>query len=105
MLDEQNNHIECDIKAIKHINSVFDIAVRHNYKSMNCLRRCLALKAVLNRNTQPSELHIGVRMDSNKNVQAHSWLTSKDTLINDNQNNIDTYQEIADAETIFKHIK
>lgn len=96
---------QSEIAKTQHIRAIFDIATRNHYKTMNCLRRCMALQTLLTKNGLPSQLHIGVRMDEEKNMQAHSWLTSQGTLINDQQDNVDTYQKITHAETIFKHIK
>jgi hypothetical protein len=63
---------------------------RHHLRKMNCLRRCLCQKQLLEKRHYPCELHIGVKM-ADGNLKAHSWLSYNEVLINDSEEIIQQY--------------
>jgi hypothetical protein len=70
-----------------------EMAGRNHYKHMNCLRRCLSQKELLNSFNIETKLHLGVKFVEGK-LAAHSWLSSNNQIINDSAEVISTYQEL-----------
>ncbi|MFT5311940.1 MAG: hypothetical protein ACI8Z9_000416 [Paraglaciecola sp.] len=66
---------------------------RNHLRKMNCLRRCLCQKQLLERRHYPCELHIGVQITDDK-LKAHSWLSYNDVLINDSAEIVSQYTEL-----------
>jgi hypothetical protein len=63
---------------------------RHHIRKMNCLRRCLCQKQLLEKRHYPCELHIGVKI-ADGSLKAHSWLSYNEVLINDSEEIIQQY--------------
>lgn len=63
---------------------------RHHFIKVNCLRRSMVQKALLNRMGISSQLVIGVKK-SQKLFAAHCWLTYQNQIINDSQDNTSEY--------------
>lgn len=80
-------------KQIKALITLNEIAGRNHYKHMNCLRRCLCQKELLNGINIQSKLHIGVKFVGGK-LAAHSWLSCSNIIINDSNELVSTYQEL-----------
>lgn len=81
----------------KHIMAV----VRHHKKPMNCLRRCLALKALIEQCGGVCDLHIGVKIEKTGQVAAHSWISANGKLVNDSEPEISQYKEITHNNALF----
>jgi len=95
-----NNHKQNAIKVsteerlkIKTIISITETAGRHHFRKMNCLRRCLTQKQLLDKKGYHCNFHIGVTIVQGK-VKAHSWLTFKGEIINDNDDVTTRYSEL-----------
>ncbi|WP_395341881.1 lasso peptide biosynthesis B2 protein [Ningiella sp. W23] len=88
------------LATIRELHRHLDAVVRHHNKDMNCMRRCLALKSMIERRGEQCKLHIGVKMDASKPspLAAHSWITYKGVLINDSADEIAQYKEITNEE-------
>jgi hypothetical protein len=104
----------------KHI----DVIVRHYPKELNCMRRSLALKSIIERRSGKCKLHIGVKLEltepstvSSENAQtkknenkpktptmaAHAWITVNTFIVNDTPEKIAEYQEITRNNTLFSN--
>ena len=81
----------------KHILAV----ARHHPRPMNCLRRCLALKAIIEQGGGECQLHIGVKIETNGQVAAHSWISANGRLVNDSPEEIGQYKEITHNNALF----
>ena len=79
---------------------------RNHFVKVNCLRRCMVQKSLLNRLGINSQLTIGVKK-SQKIFAAHCWLTYQNRIINDTQNNTNEYialEKITSQNvSVFKH--
>jgi len=53
---------------------LFRIAASYHVRPMNCLRRAIALRAVLARRGHDAVVRFGVRRDGDR-LEAHAWLT------------------------------
>ncbi|MFC4700829.1 lasso peptide biosynthesis B2 protein [Glaciecola siphonariae] len=89
-------------KLRKHIDAI----VRKYPKELNCMRRCLALKSMIERRGGHCTLHIGVKFTgteakASKTLAAHAWLSAQGTLINDTPSQISQYQEITHNNALF----
>lgn len=77
----------------KQLIETIEMAGRHHIKKMNCLRRCLVTKSLLQQYGVTPKLHFGVRFVG-KNFEAHCWLTANGVLLNDSADNVNTYSEL-----------
>lgn len=68
-------------------------AGRNHFRKMNCLRRCLCQKELLNNVGIDCALHLGVKFVEGK-LAAHSWLSINNDIINDSQEVVSTYEEL-----------
>ena len=79
---------------------------RHHVVKVNCLRRCMVQKSMLNRMGISSHLIIGVKK-TQQDLAAHCWLTYQNQIINDTQNTTNEYIALektkANTHNIFKH--
>jgi hypothetical protein len=66
---------------------------RHHLRKMNCLRRCLSQKQLLEKRHYPCELHIGIKITDGK-LNAHAWLSYNEVLINDSEEMIQQYSAL-----------
>lgn len=82
-----------DANKILAIINLNEMAGRNHYKHMNCLRRCLSQKELLNSFNIETKLHLGVKFVDGK-LAAHSWLSSNNQIINDSAEVISTYKEL-----------
>lgn len=74
-------------------------AGRNHLRKMNCLRRCLCQKELLNSFSIVCLLHLGVKFVDGK-LTAHSWLSFNGEVINDSQDVISTYEELVNLNDI-----
>lgn len=92
-----------DIEQANIIRKHIDAIVRNYPIEFNCMRRCMALKSMLAKRTIHSQMHIGVKLDKQKGsgkLDAHSWITVNDVLINDSQERISEYTEITNQNAL-----
>jgi hypothetical protein len=66
-------------------------AARHHIIEAHCLHRSLALHKWLRRQSLPSELKVGVRMNAGA-LLAHAWVELDGTVINDPPSVVSAYQ-------------
>ncbi len=94
------------LTEIKAIINISEIAGRHHIKKMNCLRRCLTQKQLLNRRGYHCNLHLGVKIEQS-NLKAHSWLSFQGLVINDSEDVSSRYSElkVASEDDIFCALK
>ncbi len=78
-------------QAIRQIIELSEKVGRNHYKKMNCLRRSLTQKLLLEKRGVSSELKLGVRLE-NSNLAAHAWLVCGEICLNDTAENIKSYQ-------------
>ena len=110
-----NSSIYCDAypkQKYLQQTALFTKVTRHHYKPMNCLRRCLALQELLLSQHMPSTLHIGVRFsseaptqnqeNSDRALEAHTWLSVNGFIINDSKEVVNTYTEITNKSRFFQ---
>ncbi|HPQ25057.1 MAG TPA: lasso peptide biosynthesis B2 protein [Gammaproteobacteria bacterium] len=71
-----------------------EIAARHHWAPMNCLRRSLVQKRLLAGRGVAAALHIGVRVAPSGAVEAHAWLSADGHLLNDTAEHIAGYQAL-----------
>lgn len=67
---------------IRPVLKAFGIALRNHYRSMNCLRRSLALVWMLRRRGVAARMVIGVRRD-NGEMAAHAWVEAGGRVVGD----------------------
>lgn len=82
----------------KHVSAV----ARTHSSDMNCMRRCLALKTLIEQRQGLCQFHIGVKIDHNGLMQAHSWLSANGVLVNDSIEEVSRYKEITHNNTLFE---
>lgn len=82
-------------QAIERLIRLSEIAARHHWSSMNCLRRSLVQRRLLARRGLRAELRFGVRADPQSTLKAHAWLVSGDRLLNDSLGNVSRYRQMA----------
>lgn len=67
-----------------------EIAARHHWSNMNCLRRSLVQKRLLQRRHIAVSLSIGV-CHQGEQFKAHAWLSQQGSILNDTSENIVQY--------------
>lgn len=108
-LENNNNTLTtntANLTEIKLIINISEIAGRRHIKKMNCLRRCLTQKQLLNRRGYQCNLHLGVTIEQG-NLKAHSWLSFQGLVINDSEDVSTRYSElkVASEQDIFCALK
>lgn len=102
-----NKQANLSLSDIQKMRKAIDAIVRRSPRPLNCLRRCLALKTMIERRGEQCQLHIGVKFEhvdsepQSKQLKAHAWITSKATVINDNAESLSQYQEITHHNALF----
>lgn len=92
-LQDETHEESAELPAVvQDVVRLSEIAARHHWAPMNCLRRSLVQRQLLARRQVPSTLHIGVRLADGKRLEAHAWLSSRGQLLNDTPANVATYQ-------------
>ncbi len=72
-----------------------EIAARHHLRPMNCLRRTLAEKCLLERRGIASRVHIGVNSRRGDGLAAHAWLSdTRGAVLNDSADVTRRYREL-----------
>lgn len=99
--EKQTVELQTALNASKHI----DVVVRHSPLEFNCMRRCLALKQLLQQKRIYPQLHIGVKFDDDQTLAAHSWLSLHGNLINDSAENIHSYTELTNNENLEQYVQ
>lgn len=87
--------------SLQHLIVLTEKVARKHPLHANCLRRCMVQYEVLRRHDYVVKLHIGVRFDVHKTLQAHSWLTYRGEIINDTPEVVNTYTPIDNMEQFF----
>ncbi len=72
-----------------------EMAARHHLRPMNCLRRTLAGKRMLERRGIVSRVHIGVNSQQGGGLAAHAWLSDpRGGVLNDSADVARRYREL-----------
>lgn len=83
------------VDACNRVVQLAEIAGRHHWTPMNCLRRSLVQKRLLAKCGLAASLHIGVRVAPSGAVEAHAWLSAGGRLLNDTAEHVAGYQALA----------
>ncbi len=97
LLDSRlDNRIESEAgRAGQRLIRLAEIAARHHLRPMNCLRRTLAEKRLLERRGIACHVHIGVNREKNSGLAAHAWLSDRHgDVLNDSSDVIERYYEL-----------
>lgn len=96
---------------LQKISSHVNVIVRHYPSELNCMRRSLAIKSMIERRHGQCKMHIGVKMETPLKVDdhsstlpvvaAHAWITVNQVLINDTQEKVSQYHEITNDNIMF----
>lgn len=91
---------------IKKIIKLSETVARHHIRKMNCLRRCLSQKQMLEKRGFNTKMHIGVCIEQEK-LKAHAWLSFQGLIINDNEDVSSRYSELTSVneQAIFSSLK
>lgn len=102
---EQAEH-EKQVKKIKQIIKLSEVAGRFHIRKMNCLRRCISQEKMLEKRGFKTRMHIGVRFEEEK-LKAHAWLTLQGKVINDSADVSTRYSELKaiSEQDILRHLK
>jgi hypothetical protein len=107
LIDTAHQLVDMPVFEVRQLIKLSESVGRNHFIKINCLRRCMVQKALLNRMGINTELKIGVK----KNQQlfaAHCWLTYQNHIINDSQTSTSEYIVLkkldANNPTIFKHL-
>ena len=94
-IDKSNiiNQNDTQLPQVLDIIRLSEKVGRHHIRNMNCLRRCLCQKQLLEKRQFSCELHIGVKM-ADGSLKAHSWLSYHNVLINDSTEVVSQYTEL-----------
>ena len=110
-LDAASSHNQAPLAvSIEHIQTLrrhIDAIVRNYPRHFNCMRRCLALKSMIEKRGGACTLHIGVKIrqtDKHSPLAAHAWLSINQHLINDSPEKVAEYQEITHADVMFAQL-
>ncbi len=106
---QDKNDLAINTTKLEHVKIIIkmsEIASRHHIRKMNCLRRCLTQKQLLNNHGYHCNLHLGVKIEQN-NLKAHSWLSFQGVVINDSEDVLSRYSElkVASEHDIFCALK
>ncbi|TCS37157.1 lasso peptide biosynthesis B2 protein [Reinekea marinisedimentorum] len=72
---------------------IIEIAGRHHFVKVNCLRRCLTQKQMLTKRQVPVTIHFGVKLTAGR-IDAHCWLVWNGIVINDSPEVVESYSEL-----------
>jgi hypothetical protein len=75
------------------ITRLIEKAGRHHIVKINCLRRCMVQKQILEAHNINSQLSIGVKKEQEK-LSAHCWLVVNNHIINDSDDETKRYIEL-----------
>ncbi len=70
----ENKADEASLSQLTLVIKLSEKVAKHHIRKMNCLRRCLTQKQMLQKRGYPTRMHIGVAID-NETLKAHAWLT------------------------------
>lgn len=79
-----------EFERLKQLIKLSESVGRHHFIQTNCLRRTMVQKSLLNRSGLRTQLSIGVKKSEGE-FAAHCWLTYKNQIINDSQDNTNEY--------------
>lgn len=104
--DIQNQVTDMPLPEVRQLIKLSESVGRHHFIKVNCLRRSMVQKSLLDRMGIRSHLVIGVKK-SQQVFAAHCWLTYQNQIINDSQDTTDEYVALQKIDThsnnIFKH--
>lgn len=84
---------ETSLAQVAQVVKLSEKIARHHLRKMNCLRRCLTQKQMLQKRGYTTQMHIGVAIDNEK-LKAHAWLTYQGKVINDTDDVTTRYNEL-----------
>jgi len=73
-------------EVVERVARMLLLAARHHVVPMNCLRRSLALRAMLLRRDIPAVLRLGARM--NGGLDAHAWVEVEGRVVGDSEREV-----------------
>jgi hypothetical protein len=104
--DTPHQLTDMPISEVRRLIKLSESVGRHHFIKVNCLRRCMVQKSLLNRIGISNKLIIGVKK-SQQNFAAHCWLTHQNQVINDSLDSTNEYIALEKIENntanIFKH--
>jgi hypothetical protein len=89
----ENKADEASLSQLTLVIKLSEKVAKHHIRKMNCLRRCLTQKQMLQKRGYPTRMHIGVAID-NETLKAHAWLTYQGKIINDSDDVTTRYGEL-----------
>jgi hypothetical protein len=92
------NITDISITEIRNLIRITESVGRHHFVKVNCLRRCMVQKSVLQRRGIDCTLVFGVKKTQNT-FAAHCWLTHQNQIINDSQDTTSEYVALEKADT------
>lgn len=84
---------DSSVARARDIVRIIEKAGMHHWTHMNCLRRCIVSRQVLNKLGYHSQLCFGVKKSS-EGIEAHSWLELHGNAINDSEEEIAKYSKL-----------
>ena len=93
-------------RKVERLSALAEIAACYHLTDMNCLRRTLALKRLLERRGIPTLVHIGTRLNT-KGLEGPAWLSWEGEVVNDDPCVLGQFTELPleswDGGTRFDH--
>jgi len=85
-----SNSTDVTLAETRRIVAVIESVGRHHFMQVNCLRRCMVQRILLNSLNITTNLVIGVKKQQGE-FSAHCWLTHNNRIINDSEQTIAEY--------------
>lgn len=84
IMDISSQSTDMPLLEVRKLIKLSESVGRHHFIKINCLRRCMVQKSLLERMGISSHLAIGVKKNQ-QGFAAHCWLTYQNQIINDSQ--------------------
>jgi hypothetical protein len=101
-----NQLTDMPLSEVRQLIKLSESVARHHFVKVNCLRRSMVQKTLLDRMGISSQLVIGVKKNQ-QGFAAHCWLTYQNHIINDSQETTSEYIALEKIDTnnsnLFKH--
>lgn len=105
-MDISHQSTDTSLSEVRQLIKLSESVGKHHFIKVNCLRRAMVQKSLLERLGVSSHLVIGVKKDQN-DFAAHCWLTYQNQIINDSKETTSEYIALEKLDTntssIFKH--
>ncbi|MEP1444763.1 MAG: lasso peptide biosynthesis B2 protein [Paraglaciecola sp.] len=106
LMDISQQSTDTSLSEVRQLIKLSESVGRNHFVKINCLRRSMVQKSLLERLGTKSHLVIGVK--KNQEVfAAHCWLTYQNKIINDSKDTTSEYITLekinANSSNIFKH--